>query len=64
MFVRINHREGYLLCDWPQCSESSTIYVAKLGGDLPEGWVEALQFRPGPRTMGHLCSQHRHTEWV
>lgn len=56
--VDARDREGYLECDIRACSHSSPVFVMKMGGDLPEGWVESQRFRAGQGTMGHLCPEH------
>ena len=57
-----NGREGYLECDFGSCGSTSPVFVAKLGGELPEGWVVVTHVWPGDPPMEHLCPRHASME--
>jgi hypothetical protein len=59
-FVPVDHldREGYLDCDFPGCGETSSTFVGRLRGELPDGWVLVTRVRPGEPRMEHLCPRH------
>jgi hypothetical protein len=60
-FIAHDHREGHLKCDYRLCETRSPTFVAKLGGDLPNGWIVSDRFGPGPG-RGHLCPAHAELE--
>jgi hypothetical protein len=57
---QIDRRHAYLECEVRACRETSPVFVARLGAELPEGWVVAKskRFRPEPGKVGYLCPAH------
>jgi hypothetical protein len=61
---RLDAGDSYLECDARACRETSPAFEAKLGGELPEGWVISKRRQPGPgrQERRYFCPRHAHTE--